>query len=92
MVLRHRRGRVGPERRQVAVLQLIAGYRNRGHQKARLDPLGLMERQCGECGLSKAKALLPLMRPDFRLFSELVLDTATAKELLCFPSNSIAIQ
>ena len=32
------------ERRQVAVLQLIAGYRNRGHQKARLDPLGLMPR------------------------------------------------
>ncbi len=32
------------ERRQVAVLQLIAGYRNRGHQKARLDPLGLMQR------------------------------------------------
>lgn len=33
------------ERRQVAVLQLIAGYRNRGHQKARLDPLGLMQRE-----------------------------------------------
>lgn len=33
------------ERRQVAVLQLIAGYRNRGHQRAKLDPLGLMPRQ-----------------------------------------------
>jgi 2-oxoglutarate dehydrogenase E1 component len=33
------------ERRQVSVLQLIAGYRNRGHQKARLDPLGLMQRE-----------------------------------------------
>lgn len=33
------------ERRQVAVLQLIAGYRNRGHQKALLDPLGLMRRE-----------------------------------------------
>ena len=32
------------ERRQIAVLQLIAGYRNRGHQKAKLDPLGLMQR------------------------------------------------
>jgi 2-oxoglutarate dehydrogenase E1 component len=30
------------ERRQVGVLQLIAAYRNRGHQKANLDPLGLM--------------------------------------------------
>lgn len=33
------------ERRQIGVLQLIAGYRNRGHQKAKLDPLGLMKRQ-----------------------------------------------
>jgi len=33
------------ERRQVAVLQLIAGYRNRGHQRAKLDPLGLMQRE-----------------------------------------------
>jgi 2-oxoglutarate dehydrogenase E1 component len=28
-------------------LQLIAAYRNRGHQKARLDPLGLMQREAG---------------------------------------------
>ncbi len=27
------------------MLQLIAAYRNRGHQKARLDPLGLMQRE-----------------------------------------------
>ena len=33
------------EKRQVGVLQLIAAYRNRGHQKAKLDPLGLMERE-----------------------------------------------
>ncbi len=33
------------ERKQVGVLQLIAGYRNRGHQCAQLDPLGLMPRQ-----------------------------------------------
>jgi 2-oxoglutarate dehydrogenase E1 component len=32
------------ERKQVKVLQLIDAYRVRGHQKARLDPLGLMER------------------------------------------------
>ena len=32
------------ERRQVGVLQLIAAYRNRGHQRAGLDPLGLMQR------------------------------------------------
>lgn len=33
------------EKRQVGVLQLIAAYRNRGHQKAKLDPLKLMERE-----------------------------------------------
>jgi 2-oxoglutarate dehydrogenase E1 component len=33
------------ERRQVRVLHLIAAYRNRGHQVARLDPLGQMERE-----------------------------------------------
>lgn len=32
------------ERKQVKVVQLIAGYRNRGHQAARLDPLGIMHR------------------------------------------------
>ncbi len=32
------------ERKQVKVLQLINSYRARGHKKARLDPLGLMER------------------------------------------------
>lgn len=33
------------EKKQVKVLQLITGYRVRGHQKANLDPLGLMERE-----------------------------------------------
>ncbi len=33
------------ERKQVRVLQLISAYRQRGHQKAKLDPLGLAERQ-----------------------------------------------
>jgi len=32
------------EKRQVNLLQLIAAYRVRGHQKANLDPLGLMPR------------------------------------------------
>ncbi|MBQ0780920.1 MAG: 2-oxoglutarate dehydrogenase E1 component [Thalassolituus oleivorans] len=32
------------ERKQVKVLQLISSYRERGHQHAKLDPLGLMER------------------------------------------------
>jgi 2-oxoglutarate dehydrogenase E1 component len=33
------------ERKQVAVLALISAYRQRGHQKAKLDPLGLAERE-----------------------------------------------
>jgi len=33
------------ERKQVRVIQLISAYRQRGHQKAALDPLGLAERQ-----------------------------------------------
>ena len=32
------------ERKQVQVVQLISAYRQRGHQKAQLDPLGLAER------------------------------------------------
>ncbi len=32
------------ERKQVRVVQLISAYRQRGHQKARLDPLGLQDR------------------------------------------------
>lgn len=33
------------ERKQVQVLQLINAYRGRGHQHAKLDPLGLMARE-----------------------------------------------
>ncbi len=33
------------ERKQVRVLQLISSYRERGHQQAKLDPLGLMVRE-----------------------------------------------
>ena len=33
------------ESKQVQVLQLISSYRVRGHQKAQLDPLGLMYRE-----------------------------------------------
>jgi 2-oxoglutarate dehydrogenase E1 component len=33
------------ERKQVRVIQLVGAYRQRGHQKARLDPLGLQQRE-----------------------------------------------
>lgn len=43
----------------------------------------LVARQCGLCGRTRAAALLPLMRnPKLRVFSDIVMDSATAQELL----------
>ena len=43
----------------------------------------LMARQCGLCGRHRADALRPLLiNPDLKVFSSLVLDAATARELL----------
>ncbi len=36
---------VDHERKQVKVLELVSTYRTNGHQKAQLDPLGLMQRE-----------------------------------------------
>jgi len=38
-------GSIEHEAKQVSVVQLISSYRVRGHQMARLDPLGLMHRE-----------------------------------------------
>jgi hypothetical protein len=43
----------------------------------------LMARQCGICGRTRAEALRPLLtNPELKVFSSLVLDAATARELL----------
>jgi hypothetical protein len=43
----------------------------------------LIARQCGNCGLTRARALLPLLRvPELKVWSHIVMDIATAKELL----------
>ena len=43
----------------------------------------LIARQCGICGRTRAKALQPLLtNPGLKVFSTLVMDAATAKELL----------
>ena len=43
----------------------------------------LMARQCGICGRSRAEALRPLLtNPQLKVFSTLVMDAATARELL----------
>lgn len=43
----------------------------------------LIARQCRDCGKSRARALRPLLtHPDLKVFSRLVMDAATARELL----------
>jgi len=43
----------------------------------------LIARQCGICGRTRAEALLPLLtNPSLKVFSTLVMDAATARELL----------
>ncbi len=43
----------------------------------------LMARQCGICGRSRAEALRPLLtNPQLKVFSTLVLNAATARDLL----------
>jgi hypothetical protein len=43
----------------------------------------LIARQCGICGRTRAEALLPLLiNPNLKVFSTLVMDAATARELL----------
>ena len=61
------------ERKQVKVLQLINAYRFRGHQRARLDPLGLMERE-----------QVPDLDLSFHGLSEADLDTSFQTGSLCF--------
>ena len=44
----------------------------------------LIARQCGLCGKTRAAALLPLLTsPRLRVWSELVMDEATARDLVC---------
>ena len=54
----------------------------RGYVERKEKHIVLIARQCGICGMTKAEALLPLLEPGFRLFSELVIDTVTAHGLL----------
>jgi hypothetical protein len=42
-----------------------------------------MARQCGICGRTRAEALRPLLtNPNLKVFSTLVIDAATARDLL----------
>jgi hypothetical protein len=43
----------------------------------------LIARQCGKCGMTRARALRPLMEVEsMKLWSKIVMDAATARELL----------
>jgi hypothetical protein len=43
----------------------------------------LIARQCGACGMTRARALRPLLtRPDLKVWSHIVMDLASAKDLL----------
>ena len=55
--------KVSVDERQGKVVRLIQSYRNRGHLKAKLDPLGLMERR-----------LVEDLNIEFHGFSEMDLD------------------
>ena len=70
----------GKELRAVTIFELkdlvqAAGEKNRH--------VILMARQCGICGRTRAQALRPLLtNPNLKVFSTLVMDAATARELL----------
>lgn len=48
----------------------------------------LMVRPCGECGNTRAEALLPLMTESMRVFSQLVLDAECALDLLALSGDA----
>ena len=51
------------ERKQVHVVQLVSAYRQRGHQKAQLDPLGLQQRERVPDPASTRSAVIPQCQP-----------------------------
>ena len=51
----------------------------------------LLVSPCGRCGQRKTKALLPLLTvPELKVWSSIVLDVTTARELLAAKSNGSA--
>jgi 2-oxoglutarate dehydrogenase E1 component len=82
--LRNALNQVIQDERQVRVIQLIQAYRNRGHQKARLDPLGLkIIRHCDDLDLEfhglHDSDLSEVFNTDTLKINQ---DSATLKEIL----------
>ncbi|MDR2212383.1 MAG: 2-oxoglutarate dehydrogenase E1 component [Pseudomonadales bacterium] len=68
------------EKRQVRVVQLISSYRTRGHQHAKLDPLGLMHRE-----------QVPDLELEFHQLSPADNNTVFATEPLALPQKSLPL-
>src|SRR5690606_34607713 len=70
-------GSLAHEQKQVSVVQLISSYRVRGHQQARLDPLGLMHRED-----------VPDLRLEFHDLSRSDYDTVFSTQPLFIPQKA----
>jgi len=69
------------EAKQVLVLRMINGYRVRGHQEAKIDPLNLMQRDS-----------IPDLDPAFHSLSDADLDTSFSQGTLQFGSETAALR
>jgi 2-oxoglutarate dehydrogenase E1 component len=70
-------GSLEHEAKQVNLVQLISSYRTRGHQHARLDPLGLMHRE-----------EVPDLKPEFHRLSTADHDTVYRTQPLSIPQKT----
>jgi 2-oxoglutarate dehydrogenase E1 component len=70
-------GSLAHEKKQVSVVQLISSYRVRGHQHARLDPLGLMHRE-----------RVPDLKLEFHNLSSADYDTVFSTQPLFIPQKA----
>ncbi|MDY6984080.1 MAG: 2-oxoglutarate dehydrogenase E1 component, partial [Pseudomonadota bacterium] len=73
-------GSLEHEAKQVNVVQLISSYRVRGHQHARLDPLGLMHREA-----------VPDLRLEFHNLSSADLNTVFSTASLAIPQKDLRL-
>jgi 2-oxoglutarate dehydrogenase E1 component len=73
----HLPGSLAHEQKQVNVVQLISSYRVRGHQHARLDPLGLMHRE-----------EVPDLKLEFHHLSTADYDTVFSTQPLLIPQKA----
>ena len=67
--------------KQVRVIQLIQAYRNRGHQKANLDPLGLKKiRHCDDLDINFLVWIIQILSESFNTDIKIDKSSATLSE------------